>query len=220
MTLIPIDECLAVYARSRVEELRYRPGRPWHAKPRYSIFMGRGTVLNADGSVDHELDWVENALTLDGQADIIGQYLKNSPAVRASYNLGLTLVSTATTNLPSVTTHATDLTQTALAGTTTVTEQNTGDGYARQNVVAAGWAANTQPGGNTTQTASPQVTFGPAATAAWTGTTTSPGQIQHAIVSSATSGTTGVLVLFLALSATTSVALTQSFAYTLNFKVA
>lgn len=218
MEQIDLNEAITQIAREAILKKRYTSrSRPWYSKPRYSILMGKGSVIDPDGSVVwQDEEWMPNAVGNDGEADIIAVYLKNG-TIKTTWYLGLTLVSTATTNRPSNTTHATDLTQTALAGTTTVTEQNTGNGYARQSVAAAGWGANsgTQP----TATTAPQVTFGPAATTAWSGTTTSPGQIQDAIVSSVASGTSGLLLLFLALSATTTIAIGQSFAYTLTFRV-
>lgn len=212
---IDLGVALQEVARSAVEQRRRTPGRPWYSKPRYSLLMGKGAVMNADGSTHWEGDWVENALTNSGEADMLNVYLK-AAAQTTTFYLGLTLVSTATTNRPSATTISTNLTQTALGGGATVTEQNVSNGYARQSVASGGWGANsgTQPTGTT----APQVTFGPATGTAWSGTTTSPGQIQDAIMSTAASGTTGTLILFLPLSATTTIALTQSFAYTLTFR--
>lgn len=212
---IAIGVALREVFKSAIENRRYSH-RPWHSRPRYSLLMGKGSVVNADGSLAwQDEDWMPNALTNAGEADMVNVYLKAAAATSTFY-LGLSLVSTATTNRPSNTSLSSDLTQTALGGTTTVTEQNVSNGYARKSVAAAGWGANsgTQP----TTTTAPQVTFGPASGTAWSGTTTSPGQIQDAFMSSAASGTTGTLVLFLALSATTSIALTQSFAYTLTFR--
>jgi hypothetical protein len=212
-----IDACVAQIAREALEQKRYTAQlRRWHHRPRYSLLQGKGSVLNADGSVAWEdEEWMPNALANSGEADMLNVYLKAATQTSTWY-LGLSLVSTATTNRPSNTTTSANMTQTALAGGSTVTEQNTSNGYARQSVAAAGWGANsgTQP----TATTAPQVTFGPATGTAWTGTTTSPGQIQDAFMSTGSSGTSGTFILFLALSATTSIALTQSFAYTLTFR--
>lgn len=212
---VAIDLALAEVFKGALEAKRYSR-RPWHSKARYSLIMGKGSVLNADGSVAwQDEEWMPNALANSGEADMLSVYLKAASQTSTWY-LGLSLVSTATTNRPSNTTVSADLTQTALNGTTKVTEQNVSNGYGRQSVAAAAWGANS--GSQPTTTTAPQVTFGPASGTAWTGTTTSPGQIQDAFMTTAASGTTGTFILFLALSATTSIALTQSFAYTLTFR--
>jgi hypothetical protein len=116
--------------------------RPWFAAPHYSKLMGRGMVLNEDGYIERFVDdeWMPNALTNDGQAEDINVLLRGT-AQSAGYYLGLAVVSTATTNIPSKTATAANLTQTALAGTTTVTEAQVAAGYARIQILQAAWGA-------------------------------------------------------------------------------
>lgn len=217
---MPIADALAADIGHRQHELRYGAlKRPWHAPVHYSKLMGRGTVLDKDGSVARvvDADWMPNALTNDGQAEDINVLLRGTTQ-STGYYLGLLVVSTATTNIPSKTSTATNLTQSALGGGATVTEAATADGYARQQILQASWGVPALNSGDQ-QSAAAQKTFGPATTAAWTGTTTQPAQISYAFLISTASGATGTWVLWLALSAATSIALTQSFAYTLSLKV-
>lgn len=217
---VPISAAVAEAIRSDADERarRYsRRSRPWFATPHYSKMFGRGFVLAADGSLDRVVDddWMPNALTNDGQAEDLNVWLRGT-AQSAGYYLGLAVVSTATTNIPSKTATAANLTQTALAGTTTVTEELTTAGYGRIQILQAAWGVPALNTGDEMTTAA-QKTFGPATTA-WSGTTTQPAQIAYAILISTASGATGTWVLWLALSAATSIAINQSFAYTLSLK--
>lgn len=216
---VDMGAALREIRRGEADERRYTAKmRPWFAAPHYSKLMGRGMVLNEDGYIERLVDdeWMPNALTNDGQAEDINVMLRGT-AQSAGYYLGLAVVSTATTNIPSKTATAANLTQTALAGTTTVTEAQTAAGYARIQVLQANWGAPALNSGDQ-QSAAAQKTFGPA-TSAWSGTTTQPAQIAYAILISTASGASGTWVLWLALSAATTIAINQSFAYTLSLKV-
>jgi len=216
---VDMDAALAEVRRAEREEHRYTARmRPWFAAPHYSKLMGRGMVLNEDGYIERVVDdeWMPNALTNDGQAEDINVWLRGT-AQSAGYYLGLTVVSTATTNIPSKTATSTNLTQSALAGGSTVTEAQTAAGYARVQVTQANWGAPALNSGDQ-QSAAAQKTFGPASSA-WSGTTTQPAQIAYAILISTSSGASGTWVLWIALSAATTIAINQSFAYTLSLKV-
>lgn len=221
MNCVPIGVAVEEVIRAEMEAKRRAYGRrrrSIHAPSRYSKLMGRGFVLDPDGSIASVVDedWQPNALTNDGQAEDINVWLRGT-AQSAGYYLGLTVVSTATTAIPSKTATSANLIQTALGAAGTITEEQTTAGYARIQVTQANWGAPSLNSGDQ-QSSAAQKTFGPATTA-WTGTTTQPAQIAYAILISTASGATGVFVLWLALSAATSIALNQSFAYTLSLKV-
>lgn len=202
---------------SAYEGKRYAPNRPWHDKPRYSVLQGKGAVLDPSGEVmwiDDE--WIPNALTNTGQSDILNVYFKATTQTTTFY-LGLFVVDTASTNAPSKTTVSANISQTALGGGSTVTEETTtSSGYARQAITNANWGTPTLNSGDE-QTTAAQVTFG-AASSAWNGTTTQPAQIKYAFLSTGSATTAGTLILYLALSGTTTINSGQSFAYTLTFK--
>lgn len=216
---VPIGVAVHEQLRDALHSKRSQARRPWHSPAHYSKILGRGMVMNADGSIDRIVDeeWMPNALTNDGQAEDINVLLRGT-SQSTGYYLGLTVLTGATTNIPSKTATSTNLTQTALGGGATVTEAATADGYARQQILQAAWGVPALNSGDQ-QSAAAQKTFGPATTAAWTGTTTQPAQIAYAILISTSSGATGTWVLWIALAAATSIALTQSFAYTLSLKV-
>lgn len=215
---VPIGAAIAQVARAEAEEKRRYRQRPWFAAPHYSKLMGRGMVLNADGFIERFVDdeWQPNALTNDGQAEFINVELRGT-AQSAGYYLGLTVLAGATTAIPSKTATSANLTQTALGGGSTVTEAQVAAGYARQQILQAAWGAPALNSGDQ-QTGAAQKTFGPAS-AAWSGTTTQPAQVAYAILISTASGASGTWVLWIALSAATSIAISQSFAYTLSLKV-
>lgn len=224
---VPIVSAVRAYARDQLEMRRHytRRQRPWWATPRYSIFTGRGMVLNADGSVAQVLDWVPNALTNEGQTNMLNVYLKGTSQT-ATFRLGL--LSNAAggqgASAPAKTSTAAVIlvSGSATQAATNVYEEN-GGGYGRQPIAQANWGTPALNGGDEMSTAAMQ-TFGPATGAAWTGVGGSGSgstAITYAFLSTGAAGTgdtTGVLVLYVALSASTIIAVSQSFNYTLNFK--
>lgn len=183
----------------------------WH-RPRYSLLLGRGTVIGLDGEAVWEEDWQPNALTNDGSSYFVNAGLKSTGAVATMY---LGLLTQAGTNVPSATTHASDIAATGAAGGTTVTEE-AGGGYARQTVLSSDWGAIVISGGS--QTTAAQKTFGPASTAAWTGAAGNTAAITYAFLTTGATTTLGTFVLYIALSGTTTVNVGQQFLYTLTYK--
>lgn len=230
MTQRTISMAAAVkeFARNQLEQSRYsNRQRAWHAMPRYSVFIGHGTVVNPDGSVALTTDPVENALTNEGQSNMLNVYLRGSTAT-ATFRLML-LVNAGGgqgASAPAKTSAMTDV-LTDGSGTQTATKvyEESGGGYSRQAIANANWGAPALNSGDEMSTAAQQ-TFGPASGAAWTGLGGS-GDGSSAITYAALAGngalatpadTTGTLVLYVALSASTIIAVGQSFLYTLNFK--
>lgn len=189
--------------------------RAWHAVSHYSIFEGYGEVVDPDGSVVRILDPVPNALTNDGQASMLNVYLKASPTAFTTFYLGL-FTAASGASAPAKTSSASNIINTGTA-TSTQPYEEAGGGYARQGIANANWGTPALNSGDQMSTASQQ-TFGPASGANWTGTTGTSAALTYAFVSSGASGTTGTLILFVALSAQTTIAIGQSFNYTLNFK--
>jgi hypothetical protein len=84
------------------------------------------------------------------------------------------------------------------------------DGYNRQQIVAGDWGAPALDAGDM-QSQAAEKTFGPVTGTAMT--------VTHVALVTVATGTAGLFLLFLALSATTTVAVGQSFKYTLRAKV-
>lgn len=187
----------------------------WH-RPRYSLVLGRGALYDPTDGILWEEDWQPNALTNDGSTSIDNVYLKAGAQITTTY-LGLVMASTS--NAPSATTHSTDLTQAGAGGGSTVSEEG-GGGYTRQTILSTDWGSITISAGS--QTTAAQKTFGPVTTAAWTGAAGASAAITHAhmITTGTAFSATGTLILYIALSASTIVAIGQSFLYTLTFKQA
>lgn len=183
----------------------------WH-RPRYSLFLGRGEVRDAKLGTVWQEDWQPNALTNDGSTYFVNAGLKNTGAV-ASMFLGL--ITAATSNVPSATTHASDIVAVGAGGTTTVSEE-AGGGYARQTVLSSDWGSIVISGGS--QTTAAQKTFGPASGAAWTTSAGNSAAISYAFLTTGATTTLGTFVLYIALSGTTTVNVGQQFLYTLSYK--
>jgi len=224
---VPMTHAVKTYAKDQLDALtrRYsRSQRPWHATPRYSVFYGRGEVINSDGTIARQLDWVPNALTNEGQANMLNVYLRNTGGPTTTFQLGLLANNAAQgASAPAKTSTQSLFVLSGAANVATNVYEENGGGYARQSVANAAWGAPALNSGDEMSTASTQ-TFGPASTAAWTGSTNvSSAAITYAFLSgngatSATGNTTGTMILFVALSASTVIAVGQSFNYTLNFK--
>jgi hypothetical protein len=223
--LIPMHLAVMAFARDQLEAMtrRYaRSLRPWHAIPRYSIFSGYGWVTNPDGSIARMLEPVDNALTNEGQTNMLNVYLKNtSPAT--SFNLGLLANNAGQgASAPAKTSTQSLMVLSGAANVSTNLYEENGGGYVRQAISNANWGTPTLNGGDEMSTAAQQ-TFGPASSAAWTGSTNvSSAAITYAFLNSggttSAGNTTGTLILYVALSASTIIAVGQSFNYTLNFK--
>lgn len=194
-----------------------RARRAWHSAPRFSIFQGKGAVLNPDGSIAWEdAEWMDNALTNTGQGDMLNVYLRGTAQTANFY---LAMASDASgASAPAKTNVSADIILTGTATSTQVFEEQ-GGGYARQTITQAQWGVPALQGGDQ-QSDAAQKTFGPVTGAAWTGATGTSAALRSALLStSATSGTGGSLLAFVALSAVTAVAVGQSFVYTLRWKV-
>lgn len=225
---VPFAHAMQQYMRGQLDSATRaysRRQRAWHTPTRYSIFEGYGRVLNPDGSVALLLDPVPNALTNEGQTNMLNVYLKGTTQTA---NWRLLLLSNAAggqgASAPAKTSTAAVIlvSGSATQAATNVYEEN-GGGYARQTITQANWGTPALNGGDEMSTAAQQ-TFGPATGAAWTGVGGSGSgstAITYAAISTGTATTgdaTGVLVLYVALSASTIIAVGQSFNYTLNFK--
>ena len=165
----------------------------WSPDDAFHAFMGRGRVLNPDGSVAWEEELQLNTFANEGEAEVLNILFLAAQAVRATYYLALlTATPTNTTTMA---------TMTELAGT----------GYSRQAITSGtpvDWSAlsGTQP----TATTAAEKVFGPNSSGGdWTAIT------YVALVTTA-SGTGGKFILFVALSAATTIHNLQSFEYTLT----
>src|SRR5262245_34716837 len=188
-----LDEILRGYSRHRRDPL---------APVRYSIFQGKGAVVNPDGTIAWTEDWQDNALVNSGQADILNVYLKGTTQT-ATFGLGL-FSDASGASAPAKTNVSADI---ILSGSATSTQcfEEQGGGYTRQSVTQANWGSPALQGGDQ-QSDAAQKTFGPVTTAAWTGSTGTSAALRDAFLSTSTSaGTGGTLLLFVALSAVTAV---------------
>lgn len=162
---------------------------------RITLTYGRGAVLAPDGSVDHWVDdeWQPNFLADEGEQSVLDVYFLENANV-AKYLALLTATPNDTT---------TEATMVELFSPPD-------SGYARVQINAGDWGAPGLDAGDYMTTAA-QKTFGPAATNPWTDFT------YVALVSTAT-GTAGLFLSAIALSGTTSIAVGQSFLYTMAQK--
>lgn len=167
--------------------------RPKAHGRRRSLAMGIGALISEEGDVLwQDPDWMFNALHDAGEQDMLQVFLSEQ-AHKTKY-LGL---------LNDASIAETDGTMTA------VTEAQTPgtNSYNRQQILNTDWANDGLQSGDYRFSAA-EKTFGPITTAALTATSASL---------SSTSTTAGILFLTLALSATTTVAVNQSFKYILRW---
>lgn len=162
---------------------------------RITLTYGRGAVLAPDGSIDHWVDeeWQPNFLADEGEQSVLNVYFLEAANV-SKYLALLTATPIDTT---------TEATMTEVFAPPL-------NGYARQQINAVDWGAPALDSGDYMTTAA-QKTFGPAATNPWTALT------YVALVSTAT-GTAGKFLSAIALSGSTSIAIGQSFLYTMSQK--
>ncbi len=185
-----------------------RPRADGLRRKRWSPTQGMGFLLSAEGDVLwSDPEWMPNALIDEGEASMLNVYLGGG----ANPSKYLCLINGGTT-APTETSTMAYLGGAAGANETQVPAAN---GYNRQQVLngtgGADWTDDGLVGGDA-RYSSAQKTFGPATGSAWTAT--------HAGMVTAATGQTagsGKFLLFLALSASTTVAINQSFLYTLRF---
>jgi hypothetical protein len=161
---------------------------------RFHLMMGKGAVRAADGSIVWEdADWMPNALADEGEQSMLNVYLL--AASNPSKYLGLL-----NGGSPGETTTMSGITE---------TQTPAANGYNRQQIASGDWASPTLNSGDY-QTTAAQKTFGAASGSSWTTT--------HAYLTTTLADTLGKFLLYIALSATTTVAVGQQFLYTLTIK--
>jgi hypothetical protein len=162
--------------------------RPRAHGRRTSLMMGVGVLLSPEGDVLwQDPDWQLNALHDAGEQSMLNVYLREQANV-AKF-LGL---------LNDATVAETDGTMTAVTETVATPPAQ---GYARQQILAADWTDEGLQGGDYRFSAA-EKTFGPVSGSALTAT--------HASLSTTATGA-GILLATMALSATTTIAVGQSF---------
>lgn len=165
---------------------------------RWSPTIGRGAVLDPDGSVAWQGEWVPNALLDEGEENVLNVWLRE----QADLNKFIGLVK--------ATPAETDTMAWLAANEVFAPPLN---GYARQQIAAGDWSAPSLSSGDM-QTSAAQKTFGPATSSAWTSLT---GAVLVTAATGQGSGS-GKFLLFVGLSGTTTINIGQSFLYTLSAK--
>lgn len=168
--------------------------RPKPQGRRRSLTMGMGVLLSPEGDVLwQDPDWMLNALHDAGEQDMLQVYLSEQ-AHKTKYLALLNDASIAET----------DGTMAA------VTEMKTpaSGGYDRQQVLSTDWTNDGLQGGDYRFSAA-EKTFGPMTGASGTAT--------HAALTTTLTSTAGLVLCTLALSATTTIAVNQSFKYILRW---
>lgn len=159
-----------------------------------TLFRCKAQLLGPDGEVIwEEADYHDNFMADEGEKSTIDVYLRE----QANPTKFLALLNMAS---PLETTTMATMTETQTPGS---------NGYARQQVLGADWAAAVLNSGDYQSTAATK-TFGPAATVAWTAT--------HVALVTAATGTAGLMLAINALSATTTVNIGQSLAIAFTMK--
>lgn len=158
------------------------------------LVMGRGEVINPDGSVAWSEDWQRNTLANEGEESVLNVYFLGTS--NPSKYLGLL-------------TDDGDPLETDTMASFSAAVEETGGGYARQQITTGDWGSPTLDSGDMQVTAA-EKTFGPASGSAWS--------VKHAFVTTTVSGTGGKFVLWVPLSGVTTVNVGQSFKYTLSVK--
>jgi hypothetical protein len=173
-------------------------------KPRkYTLIRGTGELLSPEGDVLwRDPDFIENALIDEGEESVLNVFL----LAAANPSKYLALINGGTTAPVETDTLA------YLAGGAGAQESKVpgASGYNRQQVNSGDWAAPTLQGGDF-KTSATEKTFGPASGASWT--VTHVGLVTHATSQSAGGGK---FLAFVAISASTTVAIGQSFKYTIS----
>jgi hypothetical protein len=161
----------------------------------WSPTEGCAQLLSPGGEVLWEDPaWIPNALVDEGEESILNVWLREQ-ANPGKYLMCLNQAAPAET-----------------AAMTALTESKTpgSDGYNRQQIAAGDWSAPALDAGDM-QSSAAEKTFGPITGTAMT--------VTHVALVTVATGTGGKFLLFLALSATTTIAVGQSLRYTLRAKV-
>lgn len=186
-----------------VPERRPLPSGQARRRADLHLYRGIGAVIEPDGSVAwQDPDWMDNILADEGELDMLDVYLR----AQTNPSKFLALLN-GTTTPPAETSTMAYLAGAAGSGESQVPGAN---GYNRQQILTTDWTAPAIVGGDY-QSSAAEKTFG-AATAAWTITHT-------ALVTAATGQTAGSgrFLAYLALSASTTIAINQSFKYVLRW---
>lgn len=173
---------------------RHVLGRFQEAYNSWHPTLGRYTLLNSDGSIAKQGEWVENFLAQEGEQSILNVYFLNTAQIATTYLCLLQGTPTAST----------------VMSTMTESPAPGASGYARQAVAAADWGAPAIDAGDYMTTAASK-TFGPASGSAW------PSLTYVGIVTTS-SGTGGKFIGAVALSGTTTIAIGQSMVYQIAMK--
>lgn len=159
---------------------------------RVSLTEGRGQIVDAKGRIVWAEDWQSNALADEGEQNVLNTWLREQ-AHLGKYLALLTATPGETTTMASM----------------SELFAPPSNGYARQQISAGDWSTPVLDAGDY-QSEAAEKTFGPA-TATWSNFT-------HIALVTAAIGTGGKFLLFVALSGTISLAVDQSFKYTLRTK--
>ncbi|MGH2555473.1 MAG: phage tail fiber protein [Actinomycetota bacterium] len=162
----------------------------------WSPTEGRAQLIAEDGVTVlwEDPDWVPNGLADEGEENILNDWLREQAAL-SKY---LACLNDAT------------IAETDTMATMVESKAPGADGYNRQQILAADWGVPALDVGDM-QSSAAEKTFGPIS-----GTSAT---VTHVALVTALTGTTGKFLLFVALSATTTVAVGQSLKYTLRAKV-
>lgn len=154
---------------------------------------GKARIVSPEGdTLWEDPDWMPNALADEGEASILNVYFletANPSKYLACMN-----------DTPAETDIMTGITESKAPGA---------DGYNRQQLTAGAWSSPALDSGDM-QIAAAEETFGPITGSSMT--------VSHVFVTTASTGTAGLLILYLALSATSTIAVGQSLKYTLRVK--
>lgn len=171
----------------------FQPVRSKLLRPRKTVLFGRGEILSAEGDVLWAEDWQPNFLTDEGEQSLLNVFYRD----QANPTKFLALLNMAS---PLETTTMATMTEAKAPGA---------DGYARQQLLGTDWSAPALSAGDH-QVIAAEKSFGLVANTAMTAT--------HAAVVTALTGTAGLLLQVIALSATSTIPVGQSFRYTLTNK--
>lgn len=173
---------------------KFQPVRRELLRPRKTLLYGRGEILSPEGDVLWAEDWQPNFLTDEGEQSLLNVFYREQ-ANPSKYLALLNMASPV---------------ETTTMATMTEAKAPAADGYNRQQFTAPGdWAAPALNSGDY-QTVGAEKTFGPISGTQMVAT--------HAALVTALTGTAGLLLQVIALSATTTVPVGQSYRYTLTNK--
>lgn len=176
---------------------RYRAAglaRPGRMKRSFHFWCGQGSLVYPDGTVELcDPEPVPNAVADEGEANLINVYLKEN-AASSKYLFLINDSGLAETD--------------TVASITSESETPGTDGYNRAQIASGDWGANSLDSGDYQSTAA-EKTFGPNTSTAWS--------LTHVGMTTASTGTGGLFLAYLATS-TTTVGTSVSYKYTLTWK--